>query len=79
MTYDNWKARNPDDEYWDDAGDDELGCSACNNAGWIEGPHHDHLIPCTECSAELELADLEAELTQAPDARRSGSQPPPNR
>lgn len=59
LGYDAWKM---------DMGDDyepEFFCDACNDIGWLlcedcnlEQPM---VIPCTECSAEVELWDLDDE------------------
>ena len=65
LGYDEWKTRLPD--WWerDDEpnGYDRFYCDACRDIGWLlcEDVNLDHpiVIPCTECSAEVELSDLE--------------------
>lgn len=62
-TYDAWKLRSPDDDYYfcRDCGyfqpqEHHDFCHACNGVGWLE--FHDGLvIPCTECSEEIDECD----------------------
>lgn len=64
LGYDAWKTRLPD--WWEPDepnGYDTFYCDACNDIGWLEccDSWHEMVIPCTECSSELEIWDLDDE------------------
>lgn len=47
--------RRDDDPYYED--EPEFFCDACKDQGWLD--FDDFVVPCTECSAPVTLADLE--------------------
>lgn len=56
--YDRWKLATP----WDDIPEEPNGysifyCDACEDCGWLND--NDHAVPCTECSKELTMDDIE--------------------
>jgi hypothetical protein len=50
-------------DYWWER-EPEFGCYACFDVGWMHGPNDD-VIPCTECSDECTLDDIDEEREQA--------------
>lgn len=59
LGYDAWKTCVP--EYHDCEDESEFFCDACEDIGWLHccDSGHAMVIPCTECSSELTVNDLE--------------------
>ena len=60
-TYDQWKLASPyDDPLYckQEEEEPEFFCEACEDVGWLMGPN-ECAWPCTECSQDVTLEDLE--------------------
>jgi hypothetical protein len=62
--YDRWKLASPDEEWGCEP--EEEGPCVCGDSGWMcewvedsNDPDREIVIPCTECSGEIEEWDLE--------------------